>query len=218
MPAVVDIKCVVEVKNPFTGEMRKAQVEGSGVYVSPKGFILTCGHLFNFKHIYSISITNPDGETVFGKLLRADFRRDLALVKTSFYKTTPYVLLEDPRKLRVGQEVFAIGSPLGFEFSVSNGIISALYRDFKEMYNVLQTNTATNPGNSGGPLFNLQGHLVGIVSFMVTPSSFDPVFTGLGFCVSPGQQLEFLVKCGKDIPEIRNYHWFRTWLDSKEAM
>ena len=214
MPAVVDIKVIVGMKNPFTGEVQKRQVEGSGVYVNSQGFILTCGHLFNFKEIYSINITNAQGETVSGKLWRADFHRDLALVQTKYYNVVPYVQLEDPRKLKIGQEVFAIGSPAGFEFSVSNGIISGLYRDVGDMYNTLQTNTAINPGNSGGPLFNLQGKLVGIVSFFVPLNQFVAINSGLGFAVSPGQQLEFLVKCGKDIPGIRRYQWLRLLLSS----
>jgi serine protease Do len=214
MPAVVDISVIVEMENPFTGEVGKAKIEGSGCYVSPKGFILTCGHLFNFKKIYSISITNSQGETVAGKLLKANFKRDLALVKTTFYKETPYVRLEDPRDTQVGEEVIAIGSPAGFVFSVTNGIVSALNRDIDTMYNTVQTNTAINPGNSGGPLLNLKGELVGVVSFFVPVNPFIPVNSGLGFCVAPGQCLEFLVRCGKDIPEIRSYQWLRILLSS----
>jgi S1-C subfamily serine protease len=218
IPAVVDIQVVADQElHLYIGDqdlgviaIRKVRVGGSGCYVSSKGFILTCGHLFNFKHIYSINITNSDGSTVCGTLLKTDFKRDLALVKTTFYKTTPFVKLEDPRKTQIGEEVLAVGSPAGFAFSVTNGIISALHRDVGTMYDTVQTNTAINPGNSGGPLFNLKGELVGVVSFFVPVNPMLPVNSGLGFAVSPGQCLEFLVNCGKKIPEIRSYQWFHT--------
>ena len=91
MPAVVDISVIVDIQNPVTGDVKKRSLEGSGCYISPKGFILTCGHLFNFKKIYSIQITNYKGEVVCGKLLKANFKRDLALVKTYFYKDRLYL-------------------------------------------------------------------------------------------------------------------------------
>ena len=212
MPSVVDIKVIAEIRNPFSGEMEKRQYGGSGVYVNPKGYILTCGHLFNFAKIISISITNIKGETVAGQLLQVNFVRDLALVKTTFYDKTPFVKLVDPRDVLVGQEVIAIGSPAGLEFTVTSGIISQMHRDVDSMYNTLQHSASINPGNSGGPLFNLKGELVGINSFYVPVSPFMPVYTGLGFAVSPSECLTFLVSCGKDIPGIRSYKWLHTLL------
>lgn len=183
------------------------RVLGSGVFISPKGYILTCAHLFNFfKEIKTITVQSPTGDTVFGTLKIVGQGVDLALVKVDFDKVTPYVEIADPRDLRVGQEVIAIGSPLSLSFSVSQGIISALYRDFQSAYNVTQSNTAINPGNSGGPLFNMKGELVGINSFMISPVS-EAVFTGLGFSVQCGQIIEFLVDAKRKYPDIRERKW-----------
>jgi S1-C subfamily serine protease len=137
-----------------------------------------------------------------GKLLYIQKDKDLALLKT-FREGSPYVRLADTRDLRAGQEVFAIGAPLGNAFSVSNGIISALNRD-EIRYNSLQTNAAINPGNSGGPLFNLKGELVGINSFIESPLANAPVFTGLGFSVESGQILEFLASY-KSLPNNKSF-------------
>lgn len=165
---------------------------GAGVYVSQYGHILTCAHLFTVTESSPIAVTveNYDGTTVAGQLLYMREDKDLALVKTS-QENVPSVRLADTRDLKVGQEVFAIGAPLGNTFSVSVGVISALHRD-SFLYNALQTDTAINPGNSGGPLFNLDGELVGINAFIESPVNSLPIFTGLGFSIESGQLLEFM--------------------------
>jgi len=215
LPACVEIQVIGEtitytLEDLFTGkepQIKLRRVMGAGVYISPKGYVLTCAHLFKkFTKILSITVLSPVGDEVAGSLKITGESVDLALVKVDYYKATPYVKIANPRNLRVGQEVIAIGSPLGLSFSVTNGIISALYRDMENSYNVTQSNTALNPGNSGGPLFNLKGELVGINSFIVPPVN-APIFTGLGFSVQSGQILEFLVSAGKRYPELKNRHW-----------
>lgn len=170
----------------------KGRAMGAGVYVSSNGHILTCAHLFTFAQVQSISVETYDGYIVAAELLHMHVKRDLALIKTD-QTDTQFVKVASPAKLRVGQEVIAIGAPLGNTFSVSNGIISALNRDHF-LYNALQTNANINPGNSGGPLLNLNGELVGINSFIESPLFLAPVFTGLGFAVECGQIIEFLGK------------------------
>lgn len=178
-----------------TSTIRQVGVLGSGVFVSTNGYILTVAHLFNnFDKIHGISIMTPSGDVVAGKLKDVSKTVDLALIKVDYFKYTPSVVIADPRELKIGQEVIAIGSPAGLSFSVSNGIISALYRDFQFAYNVTQSNTAINPGNSGGPLFNLKGELVGINSFYIFVNAYFPVFTGLGFSVQSGQCSEYLMR------------------------
>jgi serine protease Do len=182
------------------------RVLGSGVFINDKGYILTCAHLFTlFTQVTMITVERPTGDVSFGTLKMMGQGVDLALVSIDSSKT-PYAKLADPRMLKVGQEVIAIGSPLGLPFSVTNGIISALHRDIEKAYNVTQSNTAINPGNSGGPLFNLKGELVGINSFMASPVK-APIFTGLGFSVQSGQILEFLVNAGRKYPEVKNKKW-----------
>ncbi len=168
---------------------------GTGVFVSPNGHILTCAHLFNEGVIGKITALTYNEHTYPVEILYQDVKRDLALVKIE-ETHTPFVKLAYPRSLEVGQSVFAIGYPLGYDFSVSHGVISALNRDNIGIYNATQSDTFLNPGNSGGPLFNMKGELVGINSRIIPPVD-APVFTGLGFSVSPGQILEFLTKFKK---------------------
>ena len=178
----------------ITGSTATVPTRGAGVFITPSGHILSCAHLFNNGQIVSI-----EGHTFYDtnlrlELLYVDKDKDLALLKpTTMDFKAPYVVLADPRKAKVGQEVIAIGNPLGFEFSVSQGIISALYRDFGFRYNMNQSDTAINLGNSGGPLLNLRGELVGINSMIAQQNPFSG-FTGLGFSVSSAQILEFLTK------------------------
>lgn len=184
------------------------RVTGAGVFISPNGHILTCAHLFQFEWIKGITIEDFNGNVYPAELLAQDDRVDLALLKIN-EENTNYARIADPRKLRVGQEVIAVGNPLGLSFSVTHGIISALNRDFGDRYNVTQSDTFLNPGNSGGPLFNLKGELVGINSFIVPPVN-APIFTGAGFSVQSGQIVEFLTKYrGLDaaLPKFKINYW-----------
>jgi len=184
---------------------------GAGVFISPNGHILTCAHLFNHGVVKAIDIETYTGYSYRAELLFSETSRDLALLYINDL-TPNYARLADPRKLRVGQEVIAVGNPLGLDFSVTHGIISALNRDFKEGYNVTQSDAFINPGNSGGPLFNLKGELVGINSFIIPPVN-APIFTGAGFSVQSGQIIEFLTRyrgLDKAFPKF-NYKYWRTY-------
>lgn len=179
---------------------------GSGVIISPNGHILTCAHLFDDGDVRSISIKTYNEYIHAGDLLYMDVKKDLALVRI-FDETPQYAKLADPRGLKVGQEVIAIGYPLALDFSVTHGIISYLNRDFKFRYNALQTDTFINPGNSGGPLFNLKGELVGINSFIIPPIN-APIFTGCGFSVEAGQIIEFLTNFKKIDASLPKFSWY----------
>lgn len=216
LPAVVTIKLTYTIPDPFTGKDKTAIVSGSGVFVTSDGHILTCAHLFNlpYEHSELATIELYSGEIVAGEILAVGEDVDLAILKAPAIKNNKFVKLADPRKLRVGQEVIAIGSPLGFDFSVTHGILSALYRDIDDHYNVNQSDVFINPGNSGGPVINLRGELVGINSFIITASPFFPTFIGLGFSVQSGQCLEFLVYHGKTISPHIKYKWLSLWVAS----
>lgn len=195
---------------------RTIKIGGSGVFVTPDGYILTCKHLFTLPEqfdatitIDSIFIEMSNDQVVSARLICLSGKFDLALLQAKTTKPVKYATLADPRKLQIGQEVIAVGGPLGMSFTVTSGIISQLYRDFDGFYNVTQSDTAINPGNSGGPLFNLKGELVGINSFMLTVLPRLPLFTGLGFSVQSGQCLEFLVKSNNKISPHRRYKWLR---------
>jgi S1-C subfamily serine protease len=185
------------------------RVRGAGVYVSPEGHILTCDHLFSFDEIDDVIISEYSGGMYSAEILFREERLDLALLKVNPDRPVAFARIADPRKLRVGQEVMAIGNPLGFDFSVSHGIISSLYRDGLGVPNMTQSDAFLNPGNSGGPLFNLKGELVGINSRIVPPIRAN-VFTGLGFSVQCGQIIEFLTRfrgIDKAIPHFNLKYW-----------
>lgn len=217
LPSVVSIKVYYRVFDPFTHSHKTVEVSGSGVLISSDGNILTCAHLFNlpFKRKAASTIEMYSGVTVAGEVVAISERFDLALVKASALENVAFIPLADPRELRVGQEVIAIGSPLGLDFTVTHGIISALYREIHGKYNVTQSDVFMNPGNSGGPVINLRGELVGINSFILTNNPLFPTFTGLGFSVQVGQCLEFLVEKGKSISPHRRYKWLRILSDTK---
>lgn len=188
---------------------RTVRFRGAGVYISENNHVLTCDHLFTMLSISSVSVCNYSEECFDAEIVFREPSLDLALLRTTATTKSDFARLADPRKLRVGQEVLAIGNPLGFPFSVSHGIISALNRDNLGVYNMTQSDAFINPGNSGGGLFNLKGELVGINSRMVPPVN-GPVFTGLGFSVQSGQIVEFLTRfrgLDKAVPKYGYDYW-----------
>lgn len=188
-------------------------VTGAGVFVSPNNHVLTCDHLFELDKITGITVCDYNDTCTAGEVLEKRASLDLALVHTFFDAPTNYIRLADPRKLRIGQETIAIGNPLGFPFSVSHGIVSALNRDNLGVNNMTQSDTFLNPGNSGGPLINLNGELVGINSCIVPPVNAN-IFTGLGFSVQTGEIIRFLTdvrnhfdNLGDGFPKYDHSYW-----------
>lgn len=193
VPTIVERYTLTVEDNQWTIRKSTAMVTvmGAGVIISPNGHILTCAHLFTAGNKVGIPTAVLYNDDTYGiKVLSVDERRDLALLKV-YATDLPYTKLADPFKLKVGEELIAIGNPLGLPFSVTHGIVSALNRDFSFRYNATQSDTFINPGNSGGPLFNLNGDLVGINSFVIPPVPAN-IFTGCGFSVSIPQIIEFL--------------------------
>ncbi len=188
---VVDVVTLTLTKKGFEVEKSTALVtlNGAGVYVSPNGHVLSCNHLFAVGEVKSVSVCEYSGECMAGEVLYREERRDLSLLHVS-QKNTPYAKIADPRELRAGQEVVAVGNPHSLDFTVTRGIISALNRDVDSPagYNLVQTDAAINPGNSGGPLFNREGELVGINILEVRGSD------GLGFSAESGQIMMFLTR------------------------
>ena len=136
---------------------------GSGFIVQPDGVVLTNAHVVEGADEVTVKLT--DRREFKGKVLGADKATDIAVVKIDA-KGLPSVRLGDPSKVRVGEWVLAIGSPFGFENTVTAGIVSGTSRSLPDGTYVpfIQTDAAVNPGNSGGPLFNLKGEVIGINS------------------------------------------------------
>jgi serine protease Do len=136
---------------------------GSGFIVSPDGYILTNAHVV--RNADEVEVKLIDKRKFSAKVIGADDRTDIAVIKITA-SSLPTVKLGDPSKLRVGEAVAAIGSPFGFENSVTAGIVSAKGRSLPSENYVpfIQTDVPINPGNSGGPLFNMRGEVVGVNS------------------------------------------------------
>jgi S1-C subfamily serine protease len=133
---------------------------GSGVVVAPDGLILTNSHVAGAAGVPGaaarIAVTTADGQDLHARLVGDDPDTDLALLRVDEAVTLPAAALGDSKRLKRGQLVIAIGNPLGFESTVTTGVVSALIDD------VIQTDAALNPGNSGGPLVSSRGEVVGI--------------------------------------------------------
>ncbi|MEE8255012.1 MAG: Do family serine endopeptidase, partial [Nitrosomonadaceae bacterium] len=152
---------------------------GSGFIISADGYILTNAHVVDSAD--EITVKLNDKREFQAKIIGADRKTDIALLKIEA-SNLPQVTPGDPNKLRVGEWVVAIGSPFGFESSVTAGIVSAKGRSLAQENYVpfIQTDVAINPGNSGGPLFNMQGEVVGINSQIYSRTG---GYMGLSFAI-----------------------------------
>ena len=157
---------------PFGGTEQALRGNGSGVIVDPQGYILTNRHVVS--QVDRIKVRFFDGTELPARVIGSDAEVDLAVVKVDPVAPLTAIKFGDSEKMRVGDWVLAIGSPFGLDQTVTAGIISAKERDSSELYKhvgfqyFLQTDAAINRGNSGGPLVNLSGELIGINSAIAT--------------------------------------------------
>jgi serine protease Do len=173
---------------------------GSGIIISPDGYIVTNNHVID--GATDIRVTLTDRRVLPAKLVGADPLTDLALIKVNA-SNLPSLPWGDSTALMPGQTVLAFGNPFNFRFTVTRGIVSALNRpnpfdsDRRKPGQFIQTDAAINPGNSGGPLVTARGEVVGINTFLISPSG---SFSGMGFAI-PSQVarpvIENLLKYGK---------------------
>ena len=156
---------------------------GSGIIISPDGYIVTNNHVID--GATDIRVTLNDRRVLPAKLIGADPMTDLAVIKVngSGFPSLPW---GDSTALKPGQTVLAFGNPFNFRFTVTRGIVSALNRpnpysdDARKPGEFIQTDAAINPGNSGGPLVNAHGEVIGINTFLISPSG---SFAGMGFAI-----------------------------------
>jgi serine protease Do len=163
----------------FPGGPMPSMSQGSGFIVSPDGYVLTNAHVVKDTDEVFVKLTNR--EEYPAKVIGADERSDVALLKIDV-DNLPAVKLGNSDQLHVGDWVLAIGSPFGFDHTATQGLVSALSRSLPDGTYVpfIQTDVAVNPGNSGGPLFDLQGNVIGINSQIYSRSG---GYQGLSFAI-----------------------------------
>ncbi|MDD2859946.1 MAG: trypsin-like peptidase domain-containing protein [Acidiphilium sp.] len=216
LPAVVDIESIDPMKakpapgaelKPGAGGFQKSdakkadsnslivppraeQALGTGFFISKDGYIVTNHHVI--AGASEIKVTMHDGHIYTAKLIGSDKKADLAVLKIDTGHPDPFLTFGDSGKLELGDWVVAIGNPFGLGFSVSAGVVSALHRDIGSgpYDNFIQTDAAINRGNSGGPMLDANGHVVGVDSAIYSPSGGS---VGIGFAI-PSSMVEPVAK------------------------
>ena len=185
LPAVVSIQVVSST----------AASEGSGSIISPDGYVLTNHHVVaGAEEGGMMQVTMNDGAKHDAEFVASDVNTDVAVIKIKDVQDLPFLEFGNSKSLQVGQEVVAVGSPLGLNATVTSGIVSAVNRPVRasqgggqsSLIDAIQTDAAVNPGNSGGPLVDMSGNLVGMNSMIASLSagtSGEAGSIGLGFAI-----------------------------------
>jgi len=162
---------------------------GSGVIIDQRGYIITNYHVV--ERARQIQVMLYDGKTLPAQLVGASAPDDLAVLKVNPKGKLTVATLGDSSQVRVGQEVLAIGNPLGITQTVTSGIVSAVGRTVGSIPNAIQTDAAINPGNSGGALVDLQGNVIGIPTATAIDPEFKTPANGVGFAI-PSNRVKFI--------------------------
>lgn len=179
---------------------------GSGFVIDPSGLIVTNYHVV--ENAFEITVMFTDGSRLPGRLLSASRLADIALLKVDANHPLLAAHWGDSDKVLVGDQVFAAGNPFGLGLSLSAGIVSALNRDIQNSPydDLIQTDATINHGNSGGPLFDMQGNVIGVNSAIISPTTGS---VGLGFA-EPSNSARFV------IDRLQKYGWVRpSWIGVK---
>ena len=189
-------------RQPGQRQQRQSNALGSGFIISPDGYIVTNNHVIESADEISVELFS--GGELEAELVGRDPRTDIALLKVESDDDLPFVEFGDSDSAKVGDWVLAIGNPLGQGFSVSAGIVSARNRTLQGSYDdFIQTDAAINRGNSGGPLFDMNGRVIGVNTAILSPNGGS---IGIGFAMSSAV-VERVVAQLRDFGETR-----RGWL------
>jgi S1-C subfamily serine protease/uncharacterized membrane protein YfcA len=166
---------------------------GTGVIIDPRGYVLTNAHVVKHASNVSVELWRAQPVSLSGRVFHFDERQDLAIVQLTDKGPYPYAVFGKKRGMNVGQRIIAIGSPYGFAHSVSMGIVSnrsrTLWIEGKPYKDLIQTDASINQGNSGGPLINLKGEVVGISMAIYAP---DGTSAGVGFAIPAFRALSYI--------------------------
>ena len=196
-PSVVVIQTREKVEDT-EGRVSYKGSQGSGVLISDQGEILTAAHVVN--NAENITVTFHDGQRFPAKVIRLAVVADVALIKLVYFNGNyPVTEMGDSDLVDVGDDIFIIGAPFGLEYSLSKGIISGMSIERSRMEGFtfaefFQTDAAINQGNSGGPIFNMEGQLIGLVSYIVSESG---GFDGIGFAATINITKQLVIGSGR---------------------
>ena len=187
-PAVVTVINTMQARRGIFGNSVSPTASGSGVIIDSKGYIITNNHVV--QGAQSLQVIFSDGSKSPATIVGADSFADIAVLKVDG-KIPAVAQLGDSKTLQPGQVAIAIGSPLGdFRGTVTVGVISAVNRTVDQMQDLIQTDAAINNGNSGGPLLNTVGEVIGINTLVVRSTNSGNVAEGLGFAIPSNQVRE----------------------------
>ncbi len=196
--SVVGINIVTQgsTSSPFGSQPFRSEGEGAGIIIDREGHVLTNYHVVEGADEVTVKLWN--GSVVRGSVVGFDHGNDLAVIRSSVQpqRLTP-ARFGDSDAVRVGETVFAIGNPFSFDFTVTSGIVSGVGRESgqnssgRSIRGVIQIDAAVNPGNSGGPLFNARGEVIGVNTAIHNPTQ-QRVFVGVGLAVPSNTALRFL--------------------------
>lgn len=193
------------IPDPDPGTSVKSYV-GSGFVIDPSGLIVTNFHVV--EDAFEITVMFSDGSRLPGKMLSASRFADIAVLKVAADRPLPAAHWGNSDSLAVGDQVFAAGNPFGIGLSVSAGIVSGLNRDIQNSPydDYIQTDATINHGNSGGPLFDMQGNVVGVDSAIISPTAGS---AGIGFAL-PSNSARYVIN------QLQTYGWIRPgWIGVK---
>lgn len=182
-------------EHPNEGPLWKSEGTGSGVLVDPRGLVVTNEHVLRGAQSVKVSVAELDGSsrTYVAELLAKDEASDLAVLRIKAPGATPWLAFAPAAKTKVGHWVLAIGSPFELQQTVTVGVVSAkrqsLEIEGRRYHDLVQTDAAINQGNSGGPLVDLDGEIVGINTAIYSPSGGS---AGVGFAIAAADVRRFL--------------------------
>lgn len=176
---------VYQQASPSVVTIRVGRGAGSGSIISAEGLVLTNDHVVSSARNGRVEVLTSTGQTYTGDVIATDRRNDLALVRLRTSDRLPALRVASPDGIRVGQRVYAIGSPFGLSGTFTTGILSRIADNGD-----LQTDAAINPGNSGGPLLNSNGELIGVNKAILSPGRGGNI--GIGFATSATVAQDFI--------------------------
>ena len=184
-------------KNSGSNKPSKIVSLGSGFLIDDKGHVVTNNHVIENAQEINITIGDNEKKIYKAKVIGKDKKTDLAVLKIDIKSLIPFVKFGDSDKIRVGEHVIAIGNAFGFGGTVTYGIISAKGRDLGGQFyeEFIQTDASINKGNSGGPMFNMVGEVIGVNSAIVSPSGGN---VGIGFAIPSNTAKSIINKLLKD--------------------